>query len=188
MAPKKKGNKKSKDDWEADFGEQPDPIAAAAQEGESAEAAHDDEQNEGGRGGGLLAALKNNKNKKKKKGKAVEEDFLVGEGSTAADGSDDHPEPDVIQDLAKKASEEANTDDLFAAQVSKMKGGKVTQGKKDDPPTENGEGSDGEEGGGLKSKREKEKEKREREKQRKKEQVHSGIGFKHSMFSLLAFD
>ena len=176
MAPKKKGNKKGNDDWEADLGETPDPIAAAAQEAKDAEAARDVEPDEASAGGGgLLAALKKNKSNKKKKGKVVEEDYVDGEDPPAAVGVNGHAEPNGVQDLATKAPEEATTEDLFEEQVAKVKGGKGKQGKKDGTlaPNEDGDGEDAEEGdaGGVKSKKEKEKEKKEREKARKKEQV-----------------
>lgn len=179
MAPKKKGNKKGNDDWEADLGETPDPIAAAAQEAKEVEAAQDAEPDEApGGGGGLLAALKKNKSNKKKKGKVVEEDFVDGEQLPTADGVNDYAEPNGIHDMATKAPEEATTEDLFEEQVTKAKGGKGKQGKKDGTlvPNEDGEGEDEEEGGtgGIKSKKEKEKEKKEREKARKKEQVCAG--------------
>lgn len=177
MAPKKKGNKKGNDDWEADLGETPDPIAAAAQEAKEIEAAQDAEPDEApGGGGGLLAALKKNKSNKKKKGKVVEEDYVGGEDLlAAADGVNGHAEPNGVHDLASKAPEEATTEDLFEEQVTKTKGGKGKQGKKDETlePNEDGDGEDADEGGtgGVKSKKEKEKEKKEREKARKKEQV-----------------
>ena len=178
MAPKKKGNKKGNDDWEADLGESPDPIAAAAQEAKEVEAAQDAEPDEApGGGGGLLAALKKNKSNKKKKGKIVEEDYLDGEDPPAADGVNGHVEPNGIQDLATKAPEEATAEDLFEDQVTKTKGGKGKQGKKEGTlvPNDDEEREDGEEGGtgGVKSKKEKEKEKKEREKARKKEQVRA---------------
>jgi translation initiation factor 5B len=161
MAPKKKG--KQNDDWEADLGETIEPAAATPA---------DEEASEEGAGGGLLATLKKNKSNKKKKGKHVEEDYLDGEDPPIENGVNGHAEPDGIADLASKAPEEATTDDLFAEQATKTKGGKGKSGKGPGilAPNEDGEG-DGEDGGGLKSKKEKEKEKREREKQRKKEQV-----------------
>ena len=176
MAPKKKGNKKGNDDWEADLGETPDPIAAAAQEAKEIEAAQDAGPDEiSGGGGGLLAALKKNKSNKKKKGKVVEEDYVDGEDPPVVDGVDGHAEPNGIQDLTTKAPEEATTEDLFEEQITKVKGGKGKQGKKDGTlvPNEDGDGDDAEEGGtgGVKSKKEKEKEKKGREKARKKEQV-----------------
>ena len=173
MAPKKKGNKKADEDWEAQaLGETPDPIAAATQEAKAADAAQDgEEQDTNGGGGGLLAALKKNKQNKKKKGKHVEEDYLEGEDPPVENGVNGHTEPDAA-DTAAKAPAEATADDLFAAPATKGKGGKAKPGKKDVAPQANGDSdvSDGE-GGGLKSKKDKEKEKKEREKQRKKEQV-----------------
>ena len=178
MAPKKKGNKKGNDEWEADLGETPDPIAAAAQEAKEAEAAQDAAPDEAsGGGGGLLAALKKNKSNKKKKGKVVEEDYVDGEDPPAVGSLNGHPEPDGIQNLATKAPEEATTEDLFEEQAAKAKGGKSKQGKKDvtGVSNEDGDRDDAEDGGagGIKSKKEKEKEKKEREKARKKEQVRT---------------
>ena len=170
MAPKKKGNKKGNDDWEAELGETPDPISSATQEAKETEANQELEDGASEGGGGLLAALKKNKTKKQKKGKHVVEDYLEGEDPPATNGLDGHAEAGAngIQDLAAKAPEEANADDLFDAQVTKVKGGKGKQGKEEEAKEDE---LDGEEGGGLKSKKEKEKEKKEREKQRKKEQV-----------------
>ena len=169
MAPKKKGNRKGGDDWEADLGE--DPIATATQEAKDAEEVQGGAE-ESGNGGGLMAALKKNKANKKKKGKVVEEDWLEGEDPPSLNGVNGHAEPDGIQDLAIKAPEEADVDDLFDAQITKIKGGKGKQAKTEGTlaPNEDGEVS-GDEGGTVKSKKEKEKEKKEREKQRKKEQV-----------------
>ncbi|KAL9000433.1 MAG: hypothetical protein Q9169_000950 [Polycauliona sp. 2 TL-2023] len=173
MAPKKKGNKKGNDDWEADLGESAGPIAAATQEAKEEEAAHviaDDEA--GGGGGGLLAALKKNKKQKQKKGKAVEEDYLDGEDPSAANGGVADAEPNGIDILAAKAPVEANADDLFDAPntAKQQKGGKAKAGKPESTPKDEDEESGGE-GGGMKSKKEKEREKKEREKQRKKEQA-----------------
>lgn len=178
MAPKKKGNKKGNDDWEADLGETPDPVAAAAEEAKEVETTRDAEPDEGsGGGGGLLAALKKNKSNKKKKGKVVEEDYVDGEDPPTADGVNGHAESNGIQDLATKVPEDATTEDLFEEQVRKAKGGKGKQGKKEVTlvPDEDGDGEDAEESGtgGMKSKKEKEKEKKEREKARKKEQVRA---------------
>lgn len=168
MAPKKKSNKKGDDDWQAGLGEPLDPIAAAASEAKETEAAKASEEDGAvGGGGGLLAALKKNKSKKQKKGKHVGEDYLEGEEPPATNG---HPEPDGIGELASKAPEEANAEDLFDTQVTKTKGGKGKQGKLENEAKEDADMSGGE-GAGLKSKKEKEKEKKEREKQRKKEQV-----------------
>lgn len=158
------------------MGESVDPIAAATQAAKDAETARDveeaqDNQNDSiGGGGGLLAALKKNKNKKQKKGKVVDEDYLDGEDPPAADGVSGLEAVDDIGDLAAKAPQEATSEELFATPTTKAKGGKGKQGKVEEAPKEDEDGS-GEEGGTLKSKKEKEKEKREREKQRKKEQV-----------------
>lgn len=176
MPPKKKGNKKGNDDWEAELGESVDPIAAATQAAKDAEEVQDGEeaqenQNDGlGGGGGLLAALKKNKSKKQKKGKVVDEDFLDGEDPPPEDGVKGLNGVDSTEDLAAKASLETTSEELFATQTTKVKGGKGKQGKIEEAPKVDEDGS-GEEGGTLKSKKEKEKEKREREKQRKKEQV-----------------
>lgn len=170
MAPKKKGNKKGHDDWEAELGQNADPIAAATQEAKEADAAQDaEEDGAASAGGGLLAALKKNKNKKQKKGKQVDEDYLDGEAPPAANGANGHAALDGVEDLAAKAPEEATTEDLFEVQTNKVKGGKGKQGQA--KIQEDEEGSGEEDGSTLKSKKEKEKEKREREKQRKKEQV-----------------
>lgn len=172
MAPKKKGNKKADDDWEAELGESVDPIAAATQEAKEVEASKVADEDAASGGGGLLAALKKNKVKKQKKGKAVQEDYLEGEDPPETNGANGNTEPDGLAELASKAPVEANADDLFDTQITKTKGGK---GKQSKPEVEaDGDGDlSGDEGGGLKSKKEKEKEKKEREKQRKKEQVMS---------------
>lgn len=176
MAPKKKGNKKGNDDWEAEVGETVDPIATATQEAKSAEATQSREDDDngagggGGGGGGLLAALKKNKSKKQKKGKVVEEDYLDGEDPPTENDINGTGTTNGTKGLAAKAPEEATTDDLFEAPVTKVKGAKGKQGKAEEESTREAGASD-EEGGTLKSKKEKEKEKKEREKQRKKEQV-----------------
>ncbi|KAL6719847.1 eukaryotic translation initiation factor 5B [Lecanora helva] len=169
MAPKKKNAKKGGDDWEAELGE--DPIAAATQEAKDAEATQDGAEDPIS-GGGLMAALKKNKANRKRKGKIVEEDFVDGEDPPDANGVNGHAEPDGIQELAIKAPEEANADDLFDAQATKTKGGKGKGGKREGnlAPNED-QGASGDEGGTIKSKKEKEKEKKEREKRRKKEQA-----------------
>ena len=168
MAPKKKGNKKAEDDWEAEaLGETSEPIAATTQEASATQTAEPDDTVGGG--GGLLAALKKNKQNKKKKGKVVEEDFVDGEVTATENGVNGHLESDGLY-VPTKAPEEATADDLFTAPATKGKGAKAKPGKKDAAPQADGDASD-DEGGGLKSKKEKEKEKKEREKQRKKEQV-----------------
>lgn len=167
MAPKKKAGKKQADDWEADLGETPDPVAAATQEAKGAEADQDGELNgdangEQTGGGGLLAALKKNKAKRAKKGKPFEE-TVEGEEST-------NTEDAVSQvNLDEKAPEEGNLEDedVFAAPVKKGKGSK----KHPDKPAEEEDEDEQDDGGGLKSKKEKEREKKEREKQRKRENV-----------------
>lgn len=177
MPPKKKGNKKGNDDWEAELGEAVDPIAAAAQEAKAAESTRDDEADGtgagggGGGGGGLLAALKKNKSKKQKKGKVVEEDYLNGEDPPTENDINGAGVADGSNDLTTKAPEEATIDDVFGAPTTKVKGGKGKQGKVEEEEPKHDGGVSDEEGGTLKSKKEKEKEKKEREKQRKKEQV-----------------
>ena len=173
MPPKKKGNKKGNDDWEAELGETIDPIAAATQEGKETEVAEDfEEDGPASGGGGLLAALKKNKSKKQKKGKQGPEDYVDGEDPPGANGVNGHAALDGIEDLAVKAPEEATTEDLFEVQTNKLKGGEGKQGQT--KIKEDEDGSVEEEGGTLKSKKEKEKDKKEREKQRKKEQVCPG--------------
>ncbi len=171
MPPKKKGNKKGNDDWEADLGETADPVATAAQEAKETDAAQGEPEEEAAGGGGLLAALKKNKSKKQKKGKPVHEDYLEGEDPTITNGAPIDGEAKGIDEGPVKAPEEANADDLFDAQpTAKGKGGKGKPGKPEPATKDDEDESDGE-GGGLKSKKEKEREKKEREKQRKKEQV-----------------
>ena len=166
MPPKKKNNKKANDDWEAELGETVDPVAVAVQEAKATENSSNVGDEEGAAGaGGLMAALKKNKSKKQKKGKVVDEDYLDSDnlvGTVGLNGGYSNHEPAAPQiDIATKAPEEATTDDIFAMEITKSKGGK---GKDEADESE-------EEGGTLKSKKEKEKEKKEREKQRKKEQV-----------------
>jgi translation initiation factor 5B len=168
MPPKKKGAKKGADDWEAELGEIPDPIAAATQAAKEETAAKvEDEEDLGG--GGLLAALKKNKAKKQKKGKIVQEDYVDGEDPPDVNGVNGHVATEATDDLTTKAPEEATADDLFA-EPTKGKGGKEKQTKVDAKPAEDEDEELGEDGK-VKSKKEKEKEKKEREKQRKKEQV-----------------
>jgi translation initiation factor 5B len=166
MAPKKKGGKKQ-DDWEADLGEVPDPIASATQEAKADEAQQDaaangnvDDDSMGG--GGLLAALRKNKTKRAKKGKLTE-DFVEGEDPTGTST------PVGEAAINGKAPEEAtfDDDDVFAGTGKKGKGSKKEPAK----VSQADEDEDKDDNMGLKSKKEKEKEKKEREKQRKKEQV-----------------
>jgi len=174
MAPKKKGNKKGNDDWEAELGESVDPIAAATQEAKEAETSNGAQDDERVGGGGLLAALQKNKSKKQKKGVAVEDPVDGGAGAEL--GGNNGAGTNGQIDLATKAPEEATTDDLFATGPAKgkgSKGGKQGKGKEDDKiGNEEEEEEDDEDGNKMKTKKEKEKEKREREKQRKKEQVY----------------
>ncbi|KAJ5788543.1 Translation elongation/initiation factor/Ribosomal beta-barrel [Penicillium paradoxum] len=143
MAPKKKGNKRQEEDWEADLGESAPavdaPVDAQPQE---------DQNEEEAPVGGLMAALRKNKAKKAKKGKV--NDFVEGEDAEGADS------------LASKQPEEGNfdDDDVFA--------GKKTKPIKEvvKPVVAEPEGEFR-----VKSKKEKEREKKEKEKQRKKEQA-----------------
>ncbi|KAJ5586901.1 Eukaryotic translation initiation factor 5B [Penicillium hispanicum] len=147
MAPKKKGNKRQEEDWEADLGESAPagdaPAAEQPADGDDGDAG----ENETSGGGGLMAALRKNKAKKAKKGKPTN-DFVEGEDAGA--------------DLASKQPEEGtfDEDDVFA--------GKPKKPLKDvaPPPAESEDGEFR-----VKSKKEKEREKKEREKQRKKEQA-----------------
>ncbi|KAJ5084679.1 Mitochondrial translation initiation factor IF-2 [Penicillium alfredii] len=147
MAPKKKGNKRQEDDWEAELGEAA-PGAEAPAEDQPQEEGEDD----AGMGGGLMAALKKNKAKKAKKGKPTN-DFVEGEDAGAE------------ADLASKQPEEGtfDEDDVFA--------GKKQKPIKAVAPPQPAEPEEGE--FRVKTKKEKEKEKKEREKQRKKEQASS---------------
>lgn len=153
MAPKKKGNKKGQDDWEAELGESVDATAPAdaAPKGEAAE-------DEDVFAGGLMGQI-NRKGKKGKKNKQ-QQDFVEGEDPAAESAA-----PNGESSLAAKAPEEANMeeDDVWSAPVPVKK------------PQDNKKIADDDEeeeaGGTLKTKKEKEKEKKEREKQRKKEQV-----------------
>ncbi|KAL3955275.1 hypothetical protein ACCO45_010838 [Purpureocillium lilacinum] len=154
MPPKKKGNKKAQDDWEAELGES---IAPAAPTDAPAEDANGDNDDDAAGAGGLMAMLRKNKEKRKKKG-LPEEDFVQGEDPAAAN------------DVAAKAPVEATVDDEFALPEKKGKGGKGKPAPKKDEPAD-----DAEEGGRILTKAEKEKLKKEREKQRKKEQRNGAV-------------
>ncbi|KAI2607319.1 uncharacterized protein GGS25DRAFT_328054 [Hypoxylon fragiforme] len=156
MPPKKKGNKKADDDWEAELGESIVPSNGDATTATAAEPEEDKEE-EDAPVGGLMAMMKKNREKRKKKG--LSEDFHDGERTPAAD-----PVPD-------KAPVEATMDDEFALPEKKGKGGK--QNKQAAKPAAAAAAGDDEfgEGGRMLTKAEKEKLKREREKQRKKEQA-----------------
>ncbi|PKY04321.1 hypothetical protein P168DRAFT_290403 [Aspergillus campestris IBT 28561] len=150
MAPKKKGNKRQEEDWEAEMGEAAPAAPNGGDESPAAEENPAGEEEETSGGGGLLAALRKNKTKKAKKGKQAN-DFVEGEDpSEAADFSNKQPEEGTFDD-----------EDVFAGKKS-AKAGKVA-------PTAAAEEEDS--GFRVKSKKEKEKEKKEREKQRKKEQA-----------------
>jgi len=175
MAPKKKGSKKARDDWEDELGETPDPIKQASAEAQAAEDAKDAEEDGGeasGMGGGLMAALKKNRTKKKQKGKVVEEiEGAEDDGAAAAAANEQETRPPELVDFAAKAPVEAtfeDDDDAFAASAAKKKGKQQQQPAKKDDDDDDGEE---EEGGRMKTKKEKEREKKEREKQRKKEQA-----------------
>ncbi|KAI0161772.1 hypothetical protein GGR52DRAFT_561097 [Hypoxylon sp. FL1284] len=156
MPPKKKGNKKAADDWEADLGES---IAPA--DGDAAAAAAPEENNDEDEApaGGLMAMMKKNREKRKKKG--LSENFAE---------SEDTPSAEPAADVAAKAPQEATMDDEFALLEKKGKGGK--QNKQPAKPAAGGADDDETgEGGRMLTKAEKEKLKKEREKQRKKEQA-----------------
>lgn len=152
MAPKKKTNKKA-DDWEADLGEAPDPVAAPAEETEAPAAVEEADPEDEFPAGGLMAMLR--KKQKKKKGKQVD-DLVEGEDLAA----------DEVQDaLAGKEAVEASIEDEFAMPDKK--------GKAKGHVAKEEEGGDDETGadGKVLTKAQKEKLKKEREKQRKKENV-----------------
>jgi translation initiation factor 5B len=158
MAPKKKGNKKGNDDWEAELGESIAPSSPAG-DAPAADAAGDDEASAGG--GGLMNLMRKNKEKRKKKG--------------LEDGEDEAAQPETtempaLEDLNIKQAVEANPDDEFALPEKKGKGGK---GKQQQQQKQAADAKDDEmdAGGRVLTKAEKEKLKKEREKQRKKEQV-----------------
>ncbi|KAI6382010.1 hypothetical protein MCOR25_000890 [Pyricularia grisea] len=151
MPPKKKGNKKANDDWEAELGEQVAPASeanGAAPPAENGDAPVEEEEEETG-GGGLMGLMRKKKDKRKKQG--LSEDFVEGEDPSGQ----------------AQAPQEATMEDEFAEPVKKGKGGKDKAAPA--PATDAGDGEDG--GGRVKTKAEKEREKKEREKQRKKEQA-----------------
>jgi translation initiation factor 5B len=156
MPPKKKGNKKAQDDWEAELGESVAPSAPTNGTNGDANGDHEEDE-EGGGGGGLMARMRKSKEKRKKKG--LDNDFVEGEDPAGAADDQD-------QDAAAKAPEEATMDDEFGALPAK-KGGKGKPTPKETPAATD----DAEEGGRILTKAEKEKLKKEREKQRKREQV-----------------
>jgi len=147
MPPKKKGNKKAQDDWEADLGESITPQDAAAEPVAEEPAAEEESV-----GGGLMAAIQRRGKKKGKK--AADQDWVEGEDPTADDGASGG--------LAAKAPEEANfdEDDVFAGNY-KPKKNKAEEKEEASKPVDDAPR--------VKTKAEKEKEKKEKEKQRKKE-------------------
>lgn len=153
MAPKKKGNKKAQDDWEADLGESITPKDGATAEPKAEEPAAEDDA----LAGGLMAAIQRRGKKKGKKG--ADQDWVQGEDPTAegAEGADNS--------LANKAPEEANFDDedVFAGNYKPKKGKAPEEKKAEEPKADDAPR--------VKTKAEKEKEKKEKEKQRKKEMV-----------------
>lgn len=151
MPPKKKGNKKAQDDWEADLGESVTPQDATAEPQAEEPAPEEDAL-----GGGLMAAIQKRGKKKNKKG--ADQDWVEGEDPTA-DGTNGG--------LAAKAPEEANfdDDDVFAGNFNPKKA-KPAEEKKDESKE-----AKTDDGPRVKTKAEKEKEKKEKEKQRKKEMV-----------------
>lgn len=157
MPPKKKANKKTNDDWEADLGDPVIPVATAPKEEEPKAEVPDDDPF----GGGLMASIQRRGKKAKKN---QQQDFVQGEDPTA-DGLNGHAEP--AADLAAKAPQEAMMDDedVFSAPVKKGKGKPAKLEKVE----ESQEPEDDEAGGKVKTKAQKEKEKKEKEKQRKKE-------------------
>ncbi|KAI3394208.1 hypothetical protein diail_3023 [Diaporthe ilicicola] len=157
MAPKKKGNKKAQDDWEAELGETIAPAngdaAPAPENGDDAAPAEEDDAPAAG---GLMALMRKNKERRKKKGLPE----LEGEDAPGA-------EPAAPAEEAP-APAEANIEDEFALPEKKGKGGKGKQQAKP-PPAAKGGDDETDASGKVLTKAEKEKLKKEREKQRKKE-------------------
>ncbi|KAJ5696707.1 hypothetical protein N7536_007119 [Penicillium majusculum] len=153
MAPKKKGNKRQEEDWEADLGESAPATAPADEQPQ------EDANEEAAPVGGLMAALRKNKAKKAKKGKT--NDFVEGEDAEGADTQGADTQGAV--DLASKQPEEGNfdDDDVFAGKKTKPIKEVVKPAAEEQPEGEFR----------VKSKKEKEREKKEKEKQRKKEQA-----------------
>jgi translation initiation factor 5B len=151
MPPKKKGNKKVQDDWEADLGESIAPQDAAAEPAAEAPAAEEEAPVSG-----LMAALAKRGKKKGKKGGQQDWEAELGEDPTAGAANDL---------LASKAPEEGNLDDddVFAGNFKPKTEQKVGKQEEKAPATDDAPR--------VKTKAEKEKEKKEKEKQRKKELV-----------------
>ncbi|KAF2265948.1 hypothetical protein CC78DRAFT_559601 [Lojkania enalia] len=150
MPPKKKGNKKANDDWEADLGESITPQNGTADlESKVEEPTPEDDAF----GGGLMAAIQR-RGKKNKKNKGSDQDWVQGEDPTV-DGT--------AGGLESKVPEDANfdEDDVFAGNANKKKAKGDAQKEEVKEPAD--------EAPRMKTKAEKEKEKKEKEKQRKKE-------------------
>ncbi|TWU75558.1 hypothetical protein ED733_006241 [Metarhizium rileyi] len=159
MPPKKKGNKKAQDDWEADMGETVAPANSVEPNDAAGDADADADADGNNGGGGLMAMLRKNKEKRKKKG-LVDDDFVQGEDPTGAEPAGD---------LNSKAPQEATLEDEFALPEKKAKGVKANLvAKKAEPVVGDNDDVDS---GRVLTKAEKEKLKKEREKQRKKEQA-----------------
>ncbi|KAI7784801.1 hypothetical protein LA080_009120 [Diaporthe eres] len=158
MAPKKKGNKKAQDDWEAELGETIAPAngddAPAPENGDAAAAAA--AEDDAPAAGGLMALMRKNKERRKKKGLPE----LEGEDAAGAEPAEPAEE--------KAAPAEANIEDEFALPAKKGKGGKGKQQAKPAPAAKGGD-DETDASGKVLTKAEKEKLKKEREKQRKKE-------------------
>lgn len=88
MGPKKKGNRRQDDDWEAELGE--DISGGANGQPAAAPPAENNAAPEDEMGGGLLATLRKSKAKKAKKGKALDNDWVEGEDPTQ--GTPDGPD------------------------------------------------------------------------------------------------
>ncbi|KAI1386155.1 uncharacterized protein F4822DRAFT_409103 [Hypoxylon trugodes] len=158
MPPRKKGNKKAADDWEADLGESIVPTNGDATTA-AADAPEEENQDEDAAPvGGLMGMLKKKREKRKKMG--LSEDFVEGENASA------EPTPDA----AAKAPQEATMDDEFALPEKKGKGGKQNKQPAKAAAADADDEETGE-GGRVLTKAEKEKLKKEREKARKKEQA-----------------
>ncbi|KAI0152176.1 hypothetical protein F4776DRAFT_600349 [Hypoxylon sp. NC0597] len=158
MPPKKKGNKKAADDWEAELGESIAPADGDATT--TATVTEENKEEDDAPVGGLMAMMKKNREKRKKKG--LSEDFVDGESAPGAE-----PTPDV----AAKAPEEATMEDEFALPEKKGKGGKQNKSQPAKQAAADAGDDETGEGGRMLTKAEKEKLKKEREKQRKKEQA-----------------
>lgn len=161
MPPKKKGNKKAADDWEADLGESIVPTNGDA----TAPAEPEENEEDEAPAGGLMAMMKKNREKRKKKG--LSENFVDDKDKDASGA-------DPAADVAAKAAQEATMDDEFALPEKKGKGGKQNKQAQSKPAAATAGADDDEEtgeGGRILTKAEKEKLKKEREKQRKREQV-----------------